>query len=59
MAVLQVKIHDRRNRIHGIEQTGQTHQYPVLSSGSITNIQGQALIEQWVDVIKNKANQLK
>ncbi|HBE76181.1 MAG TPA: hypothetical protein DDW65_00100 [Firmicutes bacterium] len=59
MAVLQVKIHDRRNRIQGMEQTEQTHQFPILSSACINNIQGQALIERWVDVIKNKANQRK
>jgi len=36
-------------------QTDQTHQYPVLTSGCILNIQSQELIERWVDVIKNKA----
>jgi hypothetical protein len=55
MAVLMVKILDRNKNIQTIAQTDQTHQYPALSSGGIHNIESQALIERWVDVIKNKA----
>lgn len=55
MAVLMVKILDRHKNIQLMEQTDQTHQYPALASGCIHNIQGQALIERWVNVIKHKA----
>jgi hypothetical protein len=55
MPVLMVRIVDRHKNMQLSEQTDQTHRYPVLISGCVHNIRGQALIERWVDVIKKKA----
>ncbi len=55
MAVLSLKILDRNSNIQTMPQTGSTHEYPVIVSGNIHNIESQELIERWVDVIKIKA----
>ena len=54
MAVIFAKIYDRHNNIQTPEQIEETHQYPIWSSSSHLVLKGQALIERWVDLIKNK-----
>lgn len=56
MAVVMVKIHDSNRNIHGMPQSIETHNYPVISHNSTCEIRGAELIQRWVDVIKKSAN---
>jgi hypothetical protein len=51
LAVTMVKIHDQQQRILS-PQTGNNRDYPVISSGTTTEIHGADLINKWVRVIK-------
>lgn len=51
MAVTMVKIHDRQQRILS-PQTQNNRNYPIISSGTTTEIHGADLINRWVRVIK-------